>query len=60
MRIASKKGLSVLAGATLALVAGLVVADRPSRAVAADGPSAIVEDFSYPGAAAILAEHTSS
>lgn len=56
MRI-SRKWLPAVLGTALATVAGVLsVAALSGPATAADGPSSIVEDYSYPDAATILAE----
>ena len=49
--------LSALAAVAVVGVVGLTASSGNAAAKADDGPSSLVEDFSYPGAAAILAEH---
>lgn len=56
MRIASRRGWIVAAAAALTISGGVFAADA-ATADAADAPSSLVEDYSYPGAAAILAAH---
>ncbi len=49
--------LSALAVFAVVGGVGLTASSGSAAAGADDGPSSLVEDFSYPGAAAILAEH---